>query len=88
MITYAVEIDPNTVDWDEFNKEMAKYNEELSLYCDKVAEELGVNYMAACDIVYLRGRSRWTQEKEDYLIKLAKEGKELPFYFEDFDVPI
>jgi len=51
---------------------------EINIETRSKAKELGINEDAANDIVYLRGRSRWTQEKEDYLVKLAKEGKPLP----------
>jgi len=66
------------VKMDEFSKAMAAQQEAHIKYIGDVAKELGINEDAANDIVYLRGRSRWTQEKEDYLVKLAKEGKPLP----------
>lgn len=43
-------------------------------HIETVAQELGIDYGAADDIVYLRQRSRWTQEKEDKLIAMAKAG--------------
>ncbi len=44
----------------------------------KLASDLGISINASCVILYLRTRSRWTKEKEDHLIQLDKEGKELP----------
>lgn len=41
---------------------------------EKLAEELNVSPGCAIDILYLRTRSRWTQELEDELIRLHKEG--------------
>jgi len=44
----------------------------------KLASDLGISMNASSLILYLRTRSRWTQEKEDHLIMLDKEKKELP----------
>ncbi len=62
----------------EFTDAMNKMQDELVKYWSGVADELGIGYVDATSICYLRTRSRWTQEKEDYLISLAKEGKPLP----------
>ena len=53
---------------------------------DAVVEEFGISPDAAINICYLRTRSRWTQEKEDYLIRLAREYKPLPDMYDDFEV--
>lgn len=60
------------------DKAMNEWQDEMSLYIKSVATELNIGFGQAADIVYLRGRSRWTQEKEDYLIQLAREGKAFP----------
>jgi len=39
-----------------------------------LAKELGVSKECASNVRYLRSRSRWTQELEDELIRLHKEG--------------
>jgi|SanBayMetagenome_1026888.scaffolds.fasta_scaffold55503_3 hypothetical protein len=39
-----------------------------------ISEQLGVSESCGIDILYLRGRSRWTQELEDRLIELYKQG--------------
>lgn len=47
-----------------------------------IRERLGVSAEAAAKIAYLRTRSRWTQEKEDQLIKLDKAGQRLPHVYD------
>ena len=78
--TFVVELptDPNDPRWDTINKAMAEHQDNVQLYIEKLAKELGVSIHCAGCVHYLRGRSRWTQEKEDQLIQLDKEGKELP----------
>jgi hypothetical protein len=43
-------------------------------YFKSLAEELGCSVGCAGDVWYLRQRSRWTQELENELIRLHKEG--------------
>lgn len=77
--TFSVEIpvdDPEAMD--EFNKAMDKYQDEMSRQISEEANKLGIAFLDMSTIWYLRSRSRWTQEKEDHLIKLAQEGKPLP----------
>jgi hypothetical protein len=69
-----------------FDDAMAEMQDEHWKYVENTAKELGVSDGAASDICYLRTRSRWTQEKEDYLVRLAKAGQPLPNIFEDFEV--
>ena len=88
METFMLEIpidDP--VAMEQFQSLMDHMAEENWKYIKSEARRLGIGEGAASDIVYLRSRSRWTQEKEDYLIRLAKAGKALPFIMEDFEVP-
>jgi len=47
-------------------------------HVQETAFEFGISVAAAEKILYLRERSRWTQEKEDELIRLARSGEELP----------
>lgn len=50
------------------------YYNELESYLKSLSEELNCSYACAGDVWYLRQRSRWTQELEDELIRLYKEG--------------
>lgn len=72
---------------DAFQKAMDDYHDELNKLIEVEAKKLGISDLDMGDIYYLRTRSRWTQEKENYLIKLAREGKPLPPTCEDFVVP-
>ncbi len=66
-------------------KDMAEFQAAMDMLQDeKIAEEnreskrLGISKDAASTIMYLRTRSRWTQEKENHLIQLDKQGETLP----------
>ena len=50
------------------------YAEFMANYIEELSEELGVSQNCAHQICYLRTRRRWTQELEDELIQLHKEG--------------
>ena len=77
--SFSIEIPINEEEaMDEFQKVMDDYHDETNRLIEEEANKLGISFFDMADIWYLRSRSRWTQEKEDYLIKLAKEGKELP----------
>lgn len=56
-------------------------------YTKDEANKLGVSFGCALDIIYLRSRSRWTQEKENYLIYCDKNNIPSPNIMEDFEVP-
>ncbi len=86
--SFSVEIPVNdSEEMVAFNKILEEYQDECAKYIEELSRKLGISFDAAGDIWYLRGRSRWTQEKEDYLILLAKNGKPLPNMCEDFEVP-
>lgn len=73
--TFCVNIpinDPEAMD--KFQEVMNSWQDEMVKYENSLAKELGISTMTASAIVYLRGRSRWTQEKEDHLIQLDKAG--------------
>jgi len=72
---------------EHFNKVMQEVHDAIEKDIQQISSEFGISYEAACHVQYLRSRTRWTQEKEDYLIQLDKEGKSLPNIFEDFIVP-
>lgn len=51
----------------------AMINEET-----RIAKELNCSEWAACDILYLRSRSRWSQELENEILRLDSLGKHPP----------
>ena len=57
-----------------FQDAMDSYHKEMEDHINKIAEELGVSNGCAADVVYLRTRSRWTQELENEVIRRSKEG--------------
>jgi len=58
----------------EFQEMMDQLTQETVIYERKLAEELGVPVAQVGNIVYLRTRSRWSQELEDRLVKAYKSG--------------
>ncbi len=83
MEAFCVEIPVNDpAAMNEFNKAMDELQEAQYEYIKAEAVELGVSEHCASDIVYLRSRSRWTQEAEDELIRMDKAGEALPNIFE------
>lgn len=74
--TYSINLSNMTdAQWDIFQKVMDMLHDEQTQYVNKLADEMKVGVDCANDIVYLRSRSRWTQELENQLIQLHKEGK-------------
>jgi hypothetical protein len=69
------------------NEMMNLWQNEMIKYEMQIASELNISAEAAQDIVYLRSRSRWSQDKENYLIWLDQNQKTLPCMMEDFNVP-
>ncbi len=65
---------PTKQDLDTLSEIMAKVQDETVLYIQSLAKELNVSENCAGDVWYLRTRSRWTQELENQLIQLHKEG--------------
>jgi hypothetical protein len=64
---------------ERFSKLMAQYQDALALEMQKLAEKLGVSEQTASAIQYLRTRSRWTQKKENELIRRDKKGNPVDF---------
>lgn len=87
MKSFCVEIpNPNDIKkMSAFQDMMDSHQDEMTKYYQQEAKRLGVSYEAAVDIIYLRSRSRWTQQKEDVLVKLALANKLFPPMMEDFD---
>ena len=71
---------------DDLTEAMVKVQDELLRMINKLAREFDISVPDANHVYYRRTRSRWTQEKEDYLIRLARVGEELPSIYEDFEV--
>lgn len=79
LTSFSVEIPVNDEEkMKEFNEMMDTMHDEQMAYIKTEAEKLGINDSDMSLIFYLRTRSRWTQAKEDHLIQLSKDGKELP----------
>ncbi len=72
---YSIDLtNMNEEQWDEFQDIMNQVQDEYINEVGKLALELNCTIECANDVMYLRGRSRWTQEHEDKLIQLHKEG--------------
>lgn len=69
---------PTQEEKDEFNAMMDAYQEVMIEDQENIAKTLNVSQRAAGLIQYLRGRSRWTLEKENELVRLDQAGEELP----------
>jgi len=61
--------------WAELQKFMNALHDETDEHIRKIAEELSITQDCAADVWYLRSRSRWTQDLEDKLIDLHKQGQ-------------
>lgn len=64
---------------EELQEALNEAREEMVEAENNIREVFGVSAPTASAILYLRGRSRWTREKEEELIKRDKEGKPIPF---------
>jgi len=76
LTPFKVEIHPDEMtkeSWAELNNVMKELSDEYLKYSSEIAYELHIPLGLALDIVYLRGRSRWTQELEDRVLRAFKE---------------
>lgn len=64
--------------YEELQKLLIDYQDSMIEYEKKLAQELNCSDWAAQDIIYLRSRSRWSQELENEILRLDKEGKHPP----------
>jgi hypothetical protein len=71
-MSYSVEITEENQE--DVYKALQEAQELECKHVEGLANELGISYGAAWDVHYLRNRSRWTQDKENKLIELAKQG--------------
>ena|SRR5581483_3198497 len=72
---FAVEVPVHDSEaMEKFQEVMNQHADETNNYIEKLADELGIDYFDAMNVWYLRGRSRWTQELEDRILKAAKAG--------------
>lgn len=77
--TFSVEIPVNDpAAMKRFQKFMDEYADAMNNYIAETATKLGVSEGCASDIIYLRGRSRWTQAAEDELVRRNKAGEPAP----------
>ena len=58
----------------EFQEVMDQVHDTMCASARKIADELNVSEICSLDILYLRSRSRWSQELEEELIRLHQEG--------------
>jgi len=63
---------------DAFNRTMDAIQEVMLEDQQQIAQTLNISLHTAGLVQYLRGRSRWTQEKENELVRLDQAGEELP----------
>ncbi len=79
LVPFSMEIPVNDHQkMKDFNKAMDALQDQTIAHIRDEAKKLEINESDMSLIFYLRTRSRWTQEKEDYLIELSKAGKPLP----------
>ena len=71
-------IDITNTDSGDLQNLMDTLHDSYEASASALAEELQISQRCANFVLYLRGRSRWTQEKEDELIRLDKAGEPLP----------
>lgn len=78
MSTYSIEFDQSTMNDPNAMKALSDFfdavQESEMAEVRGLANELGVSMGCACDVRYLRTRSRWTEELEEELIRLHKAG--------------
>jgi hypothetical protein len=79
--------EPTDEDLNSLNKVMDLFSDYMEKETLDLMKELDIPKYCAEDVLYLRSRSRWTQEKEDYLIWLGKHNLPLPNFYENFEVP-
>jgi hypothetical protein len=60
--------------WDAFNNLMSDLQDAQVAHARREAEHLEIPLEVAMNVIYLRGRSRWTLAKENKLIALSKQG--------------
>jgi len=69
----TVKADSET-DMNSFNEIMNMWQDSMVAGIKALAEELDITESVAGDIMYLRSRSRWTQELEDQIIAAFRSG--------------
>jgi hypothetical protein len=76
MNSFTIEIPAqDSKKMEDFNQLMKQVQDETVEYIKGVASELDVSDECAMDVVYLRGRSRHTEELEKELIRLHSIGQ-------------
>ena len=77
----------DTARMDSFQEMMDAVHDATNVEIQGIASEHNITIGAASNIWYLRTRSRWTQEKENYLIWLDQHDQDSPSIMENFEVP-
>jgi len=74
--SFCVELSPemNEKQQNEFQEFMNDLHDALAEHVEEVAKGLEISTENAGQIIYLRGRSRWTQELEDRIVVAMKAG--------------
>jgi hypothetical protein len=79
--TFSVNIPVDDTDaMKDFQAAMDEVADAWNREVEKFAAENNVTWKCASDVMYLRTRSRWTQELEDRLMQLYKDGKEVNIF--------
>lgn len=78
VVVFELSGDATQEEKDAFNKAMNTQQDAMSKDEKNIASTLNVSLHTAGLIQYLRTRSRWTQEKEDELVRLDQAGETLP----------
>ena len=76
--TFVANIPCDKKGMEKFQQVMDTLADASNEHAAKEAAQLNISSHDMESIQYLRTRSRWTQEKEDHLIRLAKAGEKLP----------
>jgi hypothetical protein len=58
---------------DEFQEIMDSLHDSYINECQQLSKQNSISSVCASNILYLRSRSRWTQELENELIRMDKE---------------
>ena len=78
MESFVVRVDGKDIGdlnaMDELQAIMDAYYDSMVKSIKSLATELDVSEECACDVLYLRSRSRWSPELEQRLIDMHREG--------------
>lgn len=81
-VSLSLGSDPSWDEIKEFSQAFEVVSKMVDLDITRLMADKQVTHRTASKIVYLRGRSRWTQEKEDELVRLDLAGEPVPFVYD------